>query len=484
MKFGSLWMVSFVLIAAPSCVNRAAQVQAKKTQAIVTDPKKMVTLAPAETRSLSETLEITGEVTTANDTQVGAKMPGRLIGVYVKDGDTVSAGQLLAEIDGTNQRIQVQQAQAQVQGAQSALASAKANAAVGPLRSSAAVAQSQAQLRSARAQLQKALNGARPEERAQAEAAFQSAKSNLETARRELERVRKLFTEQVASQQRLDQAENAFNAAQSQFRQAEANLSMSKSWARPEDITSARESVRQAEEAVRTAEASKKLDILLSQQVQSAQANLQGAQAALALARQGLADLQIRAPFAGQVFGKTIQTGTVVGSGTPVARIVGTMGNYFEGEFPSSVLSKIRVGSVVDVKVEGYGGGSLIGTVVAMSPSASSVGRLFRARVQIPFRPEVRPGMFARGTVTLRTVANATVVPTQAIVKRGALAVVFVVRSDKAKLVEVTRGLTTDGFTQVSGIVPGDRVVVSGQSDLDDGSVVTVEKSDTGEQGK
>ena len=484
MKLRSLWMVSLAIVAVPGCVNRAAQVQAKKTQEIVTDPKKMVTLGSAETRSVSEILEITGEVTTASDSQVGAKVAGRVMAVYVKDGDSVGAGQLIAEIDGVNQRIQVQQAQAQVQSAQSALASARANAAVGPQRSSAAVAQAQAQLRSARAQLQKTLNGARPEERAQADAALQSAKSNLDTAKKELDRVRKLFAEQVVSQQRLDQAENAYSGAQAQYRQAEASLAMQNNWARPEDITSARESVRQAEEAVRTAQASKKLDILLDQQVQSAQANLQGAQATLALARQGLADLQIRAPFAGQISGKAIQPGTVVGSGTPVARIVGTSGNYFEGEFPATVLSKIRIGSVVDVSVDGYAGAGLIGSIVSLSPSASSVGRLFKARVQIPFRPEIRPGMFARAAVTLRTVPDATVVPTQAIVKRGSKSVVFVVQNDKAKLVEVTPGLTTDGHTQVSGVAPGDKVVVSGQSDLDDGSIVTIEKSKSAEQGK
>lgn len=476
MKFRTLWMVSFAVVLVPGCVNRAAQEQAKKTQAIVTDPKKTVKVASAETKSVADELEITGEVTTGSETQIGAKSGGRIISVYVKDGDAVGAGQLIAEIEGTNQRIQVQQAQAQVQAAQSALASARANAAVGPQRSSAAVAQAQAQLRSARAQLQKALNGARPEERAQAEAALQSARSNMETAKKELDRVRKLFAEQVVSQQRLDQAENAYNTAVSQFRQAEANVSMSNNWSRPEDIASAREAVRQAEEAVRTAQATKKLDILLDQQVQSALANLSGAQATLALARQGIADLQIRAPYAGQVYGKPIQAGTVVAPGTPVARIVGRSGTYFEGEFPATVLSQIRVGSGVSVTIEGVSGTPISGTIESISPSASSVGRLFRARVQLPPSTQIRPGMFARGKVTLRTVPDATVVPTLAITKRGDKSVIFVVQGDKARLVEVSPGLTTDGFTQVSGVAPGDHIVVNGQSDLDDGSTVTVEK--------
>lgn len=476
MKKQTILFVSLAIIAGGGCVNRAAQEQAKKTQAIVTDPKKAVSVAKAEKMTLRDTLEITGEVATASDTQVGAKLPGRVIAVYVKDGDKVGSGQLIAELDGVNQRLQIQQALSQVQAARSTLAQAQANATVGPQRTSAAVGQAQAQLRSAKAQLQKALNGARPEERVQAEAAVKSARSNAETAKRELDRVRTLFNQQVASQQRLDQAENAFNAASSQLQQAEAALSMQSNWTRPEDIASARESVRQAEEAVRTAQAGKRLDVLLFQQVQTAQANLQGAQAQLALARQSLSDLQIRAPFAGQVYGKPVQPGSVVGAGTPVARLVGSEGAYFEGEFPAGVLGKIQVGSAVNVTVEGFAGSGLIGTIISVSPSASSVGRLFKARVQIPFRNEIKPGMFARGAVTLRTVADATVVPTQAITKRGTQSVVFVVTGDKAKQIVVNPGLTSDGHTQVSGVAPGEDVVVTGQSDLDDGSTVTVEK--------
>ncbi len=475
MNSRTILVVSLVAIVGSGCVNRAAQEQAKKTQEIVTDPKKSVSVAKSKTMTLRETLEITGEVTTSNDTQVGAKVSGRVISVYVKDGDTVGAGQLIAELDGVNQRIQVQQALSQVAASRATLSQAQANATVGPQRTSAAVAQAQAQLRSAKSQLQKALNGARPEERVQAAAAVQSARSNAETAKKELERVRTLFNQQVVSQQRLDQAENAFNTAAAQLQQAEAALSLQQNWTRPEDISSARESVRQAEEGVRTAQAGKKLDILLGQQVMAAQANLQGAQASLALARQALSDLIIRAPFAGQVYGKPVQPGSVVGPGSPVVRLVGSEGAYFEGEFPATILSKIRIGSAVNVTVEGYAGSGLIGSITSVSPSASSVGRLFKARVQIPFRTEIKPGMFARGAVTMRTVPDASVVPTQAITKRGSKSVVFVIQGTKAKEVVVTPGLSADGYTQVSAILPGEDVVVNGQSDLENGSDVTVE---------
>lgn len=466
------------------CVNRAAQEQAKKTQAIVTSPKKAVAVEDVQSRDIDETLEVTGELATSQDVQVGAKVGGRLSVVYVKDGDRVSAGQLLAEVDGANQRIQVQQAQAQVSAANAALAQAKANAVVGPSRSSAALAQAQAQLRSARAQLQKALNGARPEERAQADAAVAAAKSNMDTAQKELERVRSLFNEQVVSQQRLDQAENAFNGARAQYQQALEQQRLTQNIVRPEDIESARESVRQAEEAVRTADANKRLDVLLTQQVQAAQANLNAARAQLALAQQSLNDLQVRAPYAGQVSGRPLQAGTVVAPGSPIVRIVGGEGTYFEGDLPATMLAQVRAGGTVQVAVDGLADQTFPGTLSSISPSASSIGRIFKARITLSSTPAgVRPGMFARGTVVLRTVRGATVVPTGALLKRGDRTVVFVVDGNKAKEVTVVPGLRTNGLTQVSGVEPGAKVVVSGQSDLETGAELDIQskKADGGQ---
>ncbi|MEQ1935023.1 MAG: hypothetical protein ABL962_14280, partial [Fimbriimonadaceae bacterium] len=113
--------------------------------------------------------------------------------------------------------------------------------------------------------------------------------------------------------------------------------------------------------------------------------------------------------------------------------------------------------------------------VISISPSASSIGRLFKARVRIPESSLVKPGMYARGDVTLSTIPNATVVPSGSIVRRGDKDVVFVALKDKAKMVEVRTGITSNGVTQVSGVLPGDKVVVRGQGDLDEGSAIKVE---------
>lgn len=482
----TLIVLSLSVLVVGGCVNRDAQKQAKRTEQILRDPTKPVTVEPIGTRSMRDLLELTGQVTTGEDVAVGSKNPGKLISVYVRDGDSVSAGQLLATQDTSTQMISMQQAQAQVSAAMAALSQARQNAIVGPRRSTAALETARAQLRSAKAQLQKALNGARPEERRQAEAAVAGARSAMETAKKQAERARELFNADAISRSQLEVAENTYQGALSQYQSALETLSLSKNSARAEDISSARESVRQAEEGVRSAEAQKSLDSLLTEQVRAAEANLRSAQAAVGLIQQQVSDAQIRAPFSGRVYGRPAQPGSVVGAGSPVVRIIGSGGVYFEGEAPESAIASIIPGSPVDITVDALTGRKFAGKVTNLSPQASSVGRLFSVRIQFLAMPaEIKPGMFARGSIAIKTVAAATVVPSSAIVRRGGQDMVFTVSNNTAKEAKVTRGLEQGGFTQVTGVAPGEQVVVKGQNELVDGSKVTIEapKSATAEPG-
>jgi len=445
-----------------------------------------VRVQPVSTDSIVDSLEITGDLTTSDDVVVGAKVPGKVVAVFKKDGDPVSVGEVIARQDTVNYQLQTRQAQAAVRAAQAQLRQAASNAIVGPSRTSAALASAQAQLRSAKAQLQKALNGARDEERVQAQNNVNAAKSNLETVKINLDRTRKLYKDGAISKSQLDSVENQYQAALSQYENALQAQKVVQNYARPEDLESARELVRQAEEGVRSAQAQKKLDVLLDQQVQAAKASVESAQAQLALAKQAIADAEIRSPFSGKISGKPAQIGSFVGAGSPVAHIIGVDGAYFEGEVSESSLAKIRVGNLVDVTVDSLGTKKLSGSISAISPQGDKVGRLFKVRVQIMGSTErLQPGMFARGSVILKTLTGVKVVPKTAIVQRGKDSFVFIVTGEKAKMVKVVEGLSKDGLVQVEGVAVGDQLIVSGQDSLTDGSLIRIakDKSDSSSSG-
>src|SRR5579862_4140232 len=141
------------------CVDRQAQKQAQATQKIISDPVQVISVATVVPTSVPETLEITGQVTATQDASVGAKETGKLVAVFVKDGDAVTAGQLIATQDTTGLQDQLRQAIAGVATANSQLSQAVANARIGPAKSRAAVGQAQSQVDSAIANLEKVKNG-------------------------------------------------------------------------------------------------------------------------------------------------------------------------------------------------------------------------------------------------------------------------------------------------------------------------------------
>ena len=478
MKYGRMTLVAWAFcgLFLTGCRDKAAQEQGKKTQEILQDLTKPVQVQVAAKRVMRETLEVTGEIIAQQDTSVSAKTSGRIAGVYVKDGDSVGAGQVIAQLDTANQMIALQQAQAQVSSATAGLNQARQNARMNPIRSTAALDTARAQLRSARIQLSKARTGARSEERKQAENAVESARSNMETAQREVSRQRALFGEGAISQQKLDQAENAYQQSVNQYKSSIEQLSIVRNATRPEDIASAEEQVRQAEANVRSADAQKRMDSNFGDQVAAAQANLSAALATSRLAQQGISDAAVRAPFAGRIAGRPLQPGTVVASGMPIARLVGLDGIYLEGEAPENAINFVKSGTNAVITLDALPGQTMMGFVAGISPMSTGVGRLYKMRISVDRPgPSVKVGMYARAVVTIRKVEDAVVVPVSAIVRQSGEDVVFVVDNRVAKSVRVKRGLKEGDLVQVEGVSPGQQVVIRGQNDLDDGSKVKIE---------
>ena len=458
------------------CVDRQAQKDAAATGAVLADPAKSVVVSAPKVEDIEDTININGDVVTSDEASISSVASGKLAAVYINDGDTVSAGQVVAVLDSENFQSAASQARASLASATSQLSQARANARLSPSRSTAAVRQAEAALKSAKAQLAKALKGARPEEQEQAENNLRAAKSNLDTAKKNLDRVRTLVKEGALAESQLDTAKNGYESALAQYENALAASSISKSAIRPEDIETARESVRQAEQGVASAKASKSLDVTLFDQVRTAEAQVQSARAQLSVAEKNLREATIRAPFSGKIYGKPAQTGTVAAPGTPIAKLVGGQGIYFEGQVPSDKVGKVEVGSQVNITTDA-GEGSYVGKVVSISPQGDSVGRLFNARVVFTNGSgQIRPGMFAKGSVVLSRLPGATLVPDSAVLTKDGKRYVVVAEGNKAMRVPVTVGIRLGDRVQVNGLSSNAQLIVKGQEGLVDGSSIKVVK--------
>lgn len=475
MKLAYIFLIALAFVAG-GCVDRNRQAQAKVTEQVISDKTVHVAVAPVTVKTLTDTVDISGSMTTADDTEIGAKQSGKIVSVYVRDGDAVAPGEVIARQDTTQLRAALSQALGQLSSAEANLAQAKANAAYGPSKSAAAVRQAQAGLRSAQATLDKAKAGARPEERAQAEANLAGAKTNLDVAKKDLDRKRALADQGAIARNVADQAESAYATALQQYNNAlQAELEVERG-NRKEDIDVAAEGVREAREALRTAQASQKLDVTLDDAVRSSIAQVASAQGAVDLARANLNDAEIRAPFAGRISGNPVQAGTVVGPGTAVAREIGGQGAYFEGQVPESVIESARPGATLDVTIDALSGRKFIGRIAAVNPLGANVGRLFLVRIMLEGdMAGVKANMYAHGKLKTNSVPDARVVPADAVLGSGSTKFVFIVEGGKAKKVNIRTGLQVGQDVQVMGVGEGVQVVVQGQNNLNDGDPVKID---------
>lgn len=463
---------------AAGCVDRKAQVQAKQTESLIKDQTTSVQVLSVSPVSVEDTLDITGSIETTDDVSVTAIVGGVLIEVLVKDGDQVSAGQVIARQDASDYRAQLDAAKAQARAAKSALDQARADAEVGPTRSASQIAASQARLEQAKSRLQRLLNGSRPEERIQAEAAVNKAKSDLETAKLARDRAKRLFDEGAIAKSELERAENAYAAALSGYESALASQRLVQNASRDEDIAAAQQDVRAAEQQLAIDQANKRLDVLYVQRVESAQANYDAALQNQRLAQIALDNTAIRSPFSGRVSGKPLQVGTYTQPGVSIARVVGTGGAYFEAEVPESQIAQVVPGMAVTVTVDALPGAKAVGSVVGVNPKATGAGRLFYARVRLDSIPDgLRSGMFARGVAVMGERSGVFLLPSEAILKDGDKSYVFLAVGTKSNRADVVLGPTRDGTTEVSGLSPGDNVIVKGQTTLAEGSSIKVEEA-------
>lgn len=213
--------------------------------------------------------------------------------------------------------------------------------------------------------------------------------------------------------------------------------------------------------------------------VQSTAAEVAQAQSALATAKLNLRDAFVRAPVAGIIQTRTVETGQYVPVGTVLATLVRRDPLLLRFQVPEQDAMPIRPGLVVRFSVA-EGETTNEARIAHVAAAASQASRMVdvTANVLNANRPELRPGAFARVTVPIGSQREAPVIPQTAIrpSERGFLA--FTVTDGVAQQRVLTLGMrTADGQVEVrSGLEPGDTLVIRGAEALRDGAKVKVTK--------
>jgi cobalt-zinc-cadmium efflux system membrane fusion protein len=190
---------------------------------------------------------------------------------------------------------------------------------------------------------------------------------------------------------------------------------------------------------------------------------------ALASGQEPAADLELRAPFAGEIVDRTAVTGMLVEGGKPLFTLADTSTLWAMVDIPESQLARARVGQTVHLSVASMPGKAFTGKLTWLSPSVDERTRMARGRVELPNHDGLlKARMFARAFIVTGEAQRAVVVPRSAVQTIGGATVVFVRSEDdlyEARLVRL--GEVRDGAVEVvAGLSAGDPVVVAGSFEL------------------
>ena len=417
-----------------------------------------VTVEQVTRRSINETVSASGKIFPETEVKISSDVSGEIIDLYVKEGDSVVAGQILAKIKPDEYQSLVEQGEA-------SLSTARAQRQI----TSSNVQGSSAQIDQLKADRRR-------------------LDSQLEVARNAHKRNETLYRDGIISTAEFETSKNTLAAAESALAAADATLKSAES-----SLSSAKENVRVAEFGINSATARlKELKTSLQKTI-------------------------ITAPVSGIISKLSVEKGErVVGTlqmaGTEMMRIANLHSMEVQVEVSESDILKVSLNDRVDIEVDAYLGRKMLGKVTEIASSASNVGTVaglnlnsdqvtnFVVRIRIDpesykdlvsdgRRYPFRPGMSASVDIYTHLAENAISVPIVSVTaqedenlkkmkkqeeeegpqkeeKKDAIGadavkeIVFVVTGDTVAVREVKTGIQDNNHIEIlSGLQEGESVV-------------------------
>lgn len=344
------------------------------------DPDPHFHPVPVARGDLVEAVVATGRLEPLARVVLQSEIPGIVAAVHVDDGERVTRGQPLVELD--RDRIEH------------------------------LVAELRAALDVQRARARQDLAG--------------HAAAELEEARRDLDRVERLFAAGVASERALDDARHRAKLAEIALSDAGAE-----SAARRAAVVQAREALRRREK--------------------------------------DLEKSVIRSPVDGVVVERRVEVGTAVADiengGTVIAVLADDGRLHVLAQVDENDIAGVRVGQPASVHIDAFPGETFAGRVRKVSAAGAGDERLssFDVEIEIEGDERVRVGMSADARIAVREHHQVLLVPNTAVVRQGDGAYLRVASGERNgfALVRIGEGYS-DGFQTVvtAGVSAGDRVWV------------------------
>ncbi len=203
------------------------------------------------------------------------------------------------------------------------------------------------------------------------------------------------------------------------------------------------------------------------------ESSLEAAAARLKESRRLLDEVVLRAPFSGTVTKVFIQPGEWAVAGQPAIELTGDGEIELLVQVPETMLDRVSPGQAVQVQLPFADNRLVPGRISSIARAALTAGRLFPLKVELADEPGVVAGLTAQVIIDLSTQGVLTV-PLAAVVNPGASEpYLFLYTGGKViRRIVAIGGIIGDRIVVSGDLHEGDRVVISGQSQITDGQRV------------
>ena len=331
--------------------------------------------------------------------QVSSRVAGQVAKVYVDENQVVKAGDVIAELDPSDYKVGLENAEAALASAQANAAAANVNVPITTVNTGSNLSAADANVTGSHAAVE------------QAEQQLEAARANNTKAQADLERYKPLVAKDVISKLQFDAAVAAADAARHSEQAARDGVKV------------AREREAQALAGLKFAQTAPEQVAAQSARARQAQAMVAQAQAQLDMARLNLGYTKIVAPAAGIITRKSVEINQNIAPGQNLMMLVSLEGLWVTANFKETQLRHMFAGQPVEIDVDSTGKtyhgkvtqiGGATGSVLSLFPPENATGNYVKVVQRVPVRidftnlagedpnHELRPGLSVEPKVSVK----------------------------------------------------------------------------------
>ena len=215
---------------------------------------------------------------------------------------------------------------------------------------------------------------------------------------------------------------------------------------------------------------------------ESLQAQVNQMEVALAQAETHLAYSYIRAPFAGYIAERNLDTGAYVSSATAststMSRGIMSLHDINTVRVLIEVVERdiplVKVGQTAELRAEAYPHHVFEGTVTRVVQALNRATRTMTVEIDLPNKDRrLKGGMFARVEVMVGTHHQALQIPIDAVSRLENMQYVYIVQEGKAQRADVEIGARNGNLVEITkGLTGREQIIVAGKDLVHDGTPV------------